>query len=90
MDKVMRLRQRPAADREVRGVVILGATGSIGKSTAEIIAGAGGAFRVEAVAGGRASASLGPARPGTRRKIRRTRRPFRLCPIKGSLGRHRD
>jgi 1-deoxy-D-xylulose-5-phosphate reductoisomerase len=53
MEKVMRLRQKPAAEREVRSVVILGATGSIGKSTAEIIAGAGGAFRVEAVAGGR-------------------------------------
>jgi len=53
MEKVMRLRQRPAVEREVRSVVILGATGSIGKSTAEIIAGAGGAFRVEAVAGGR-------------------------------------
>jgi 1-deoxy-D-xylulose-5-phosphate reductoisomerase len=53
MDKVMRLRRRPAAAREVRSVVILGATGSIGKSTAEIIVGAGGAFRVEAVAGGR-------------------------------------
>src|SRR6202047_3313157 len=53
MEKVMRLRQRPAPEREVRSVVILGATGSIGKSTAEIIAGAGGAFRVEAVAGGR-------------------------------------
>src|ERR1700675_661854 len=53
MEKVMRLRQSRAGEREVRGVVILGATGSIGKSTAEIIAGAGGAFRVEAVAGGR-------------------------------------
>ena len=53
MEKVMRLRQRLATDREVRGVVILGATGSIGKSTAEIIAGADGAFQVEAVAGGR-------------------------------------
>jgi 1-deoxy-D-xylulose-5-phosphate reductoisomerase len=53
MEKVMRLRQRRVAEREVRGVVILGVTGSIGKSTAEIIAGAGGAFRVEAVAGGR-------------------------------------
>ena len=53
MEKVMRLRQRPATEREVRSVVILGATGSIGKSTAEIIADAGGAFRVEAVAGGR-------------------------------------
>jgi 1-deoxy-D-xylulose-5-phosphate reductoisomerase len=53
MEKIMQLRQRPAADRDVRSVVILGATGSIGRSTAEIISGAGGAFRVEAVAGGR-------------------------------------
>lgn len=49
----MQLRQSPVADRDVRSVVILGATGSIGRSTAEIIAGAGGAFRVEAIAGGR-------------------------------------
>jgi 1-deoxy-D-xylulose-5-phosphate reductoisomerase len=49
----MQLRQKPAAQQEPRSVVILGATGSIGKSTAEIIAGAGGAFQVEAVAGGR-------------------------------------
>jgi 1-deoxy-D-xylulose-5-phosphate reductoisomerase len=53
MEKIMQLRQRPAADHDVRSVVILGATGSIGRSTAEIISGAGGAFRVEAVAGGR-------------------------------------
>jgi 1-deoxy-D-xylulose-5-phosphate reductoisomerase len=53
MEKVMRLRQRPAAEGESRSVVILGATGSIGKSTAEIIASAGGVFRVEAIAGGR-------------------------------------
>ncbi|HMF05995.1 MAG TPA: 1-deoxy-D-xylulose-5-phosphate reductoisomerase [Methylocella sp.] len=49
----MALRQRPAAKHEPRSVVILGATGSIGKSTAEIICGSGGAFEVEAVAGGR-------------------------------------
>jgi 1-deoxy-D-xylulose-5-phosphate reductoisomerase len=49
----MRLRQSPVPERDVRSVVILGATGSIGRSTAEIIAGAGGAFRVEAIAGGR-------------------------------------
>jgi 1-deoxy-D-xylulose-5-phosphate reductoisomerase len=52
MEKVMQLRQSPVADRDVRSVVILGATGSIGRSTAQIIAGAGGAFRVEAIAGG--------------------------------------
>jgi 1-deoxy-D-xylulose-5-phosphate reductoisomerase len=53
MEKLMQLRQSPVADRDVRSVVILGATGSIGRSTAEIIVGAGGAFRVEAIAGGR-------------------------------------
>jgi 1-deoxy-D-xylulose-5-phosphate reductoisomerase len=36
-----------------RSVVILGATGSIGKSTADIVAGSKGALRVVAVAGGR-------------------------------------
>ncbi|MGP0058559.1 MAG: 1-deoxy-D-xylulose-5-phosphate reductoisomerase [Beijerinckiaceae bacterium] len=36
-----------------RSVVILGATGSIGRSTADIIANADGAFEVVAVAGGR-------------------------------------
>jgi 1-deoxy-D-xylulose-5-phosphate reductoisomerase len=53
MEKVIELRRAPAAEREARSVVILGATGSIGTSTADIIAGAEGAFRVEAVAGGR-------------------------------------
>lgn len=53
MEKVLELRRAPAAECEARSVVILGATGSIGTSTAEIIAGANGAFRVEAVAGGR-------------------------------------
>ncbi|MBO0733511.1 MAG: 1-deoxy-D-xylulose-5-phosphate reductoisomerase [Methylocapsa sp.] len=49
----MQLRQCPAAEREPWSVIILGATGSIGKSTADVIHGANGAFRVEAVAGGR-------------------------------------
>lgn len=53
MKNVRHPRQGLAAEHEVRSVVILGATGSIGRSTAEIITGAGGAFRVEAVAGGR-------------------------------------
>lgn len=41
-----------------RRLVILGATGSIGVSTADVIAGAPGAFAVEAVAGGRDGAAL--------------------------------
>jgi 1-deoxy-D-xylulose-5-phosphate reductoisomerase len=49
----MRSRPELAEQQEKRRVVILGATGSIGKSTAEIISGADGAFEVEAVAGGR-------------------------------------
>jgi 1-deoxy-D-xylulose-5-phosphate reductoisomerase len=41
-----------------RRLVILGATGSIGCSTADVIDGVPGAFRVEAVAGGRDGAAL--------------------------------
>ena len=54
--------RRETVDRDIgaathdgapRSIVILGATGSIGKSTADIIAGSNGAFTVAAVAGGR-------------------------------------
>ena len=41
-----------------RRLVILGATGSIGRSTADVIEGAGGAFSVEAIAGGRDGKAL--------------------------------
>lgn len=41
-----------------RRLVILGATGSIGRSTADVIEGAPGSFQVEAVAGGRDGAGL--------------------------------
>jgi 1-deoxy-D-xylulose-5-phosphate reductoisomerase len=53
METMMALPQGLAAEYERRRVVILGATGSIGKSTAEIISSSGDAFQVEAVAGGR-------------------------------------
>lgn len=43
----------PANDACPRSVVILGATGSIGRSTVDIVQGAKGAFTVPAVAGGR-------------------------------------
>ncbi len=43
----------PAYETASRSVVILGVTGSIGKSTADVIAGSNGALRVAAVAGGR-------------------------------------
>jgi 1-deoxy-D-xylulose-5-phosphate reductoisomerase len=43
----------PGYETAPRSVVILGATGSIGKSTADVIAGSNGALRVVAIAGGR-------------------------------------
>jgi len=46
-------RSGPKPRDNARRVVILGATGSVGTSTAEIVAGADGAFDVVAVAGGR-------------------------------------
>ena len=50
--EVTRDAEGAAADAP-RSMVILGATGSIGKSTADIVLGAKGALRVAAVAGGR-------------------------------------
>jgi 1-deoxy-D-xylulose-5-phosphate reductoisomerase len=47
-----------AANDAPRSIVILGATGSIGKSTADIISGSKGAFTVAAVAGGRDPVAL--------------------------------
>ncbi len=58
MEKVIHLRQDPDGRSNSRSVVVLGATGSIGKSTAEIIAGSDGAFTVAAVAGGRDAKAL--------------------------------
>ncbi|MEJ0052228.1 MAG: 1-deoxy-D-xylulose-5-phosphate reductoisomerase [Methylovirgula sp.] len=48
---------RPSS-RTPRSVVVLGATGSIGTSTADIIRNSGGAFEVVAVAGGRDALAL--------------------------------
>ena len=45
-------------DAAPRRLVILGATGSIGRSTADLIEGSPGAFAVEAVAGGRDAVAL--------------------------------
>jgi len=53
VEKITEMRQSTSTERATRSVVILGATGSIGKSTAEIVSRARGAYRVEAVAGGR-------------------------------------
>ncbi len=52
------LEERPAAASQPRRLVILGATGSIGRSTADVIEGAPGGFTVAAVAGGRDGAAL--------------------------------
>ncbi|MFN3890558.1 MAG: 1-deoxy-D-xylulose-5-phosphate reductoisomerase [Beijerinckiaceae bacterium] len=51
---------KPSSAREgsPRRIVILGATGSIGQSTADVISGAPGWFEVEAVVGGRDAVAL--------------------------------
>lgn len=49
----MAMLQRETQDSDARSIVILGATGSIGRSTAEIILGANGRLTVAAVAGGK-------------------------------------
>jgi 1-deoxy-D-xylulose-5-phosphate reductoisomerase len=54
----LRPEPEPAATLAPRRLVILGATGSIGKSTADVISEAPRAFTVEAVAGGRDGAAL--------------------------------
>lgn len=53
MGNGMETRPGPKVRGDARRVVILGATGSVGTSTADIIAGADGRFEVVAVAGGR-------------------------------------
>ena len=50
--------RRPRPSRAPRSIVVLGATGSIGTSTADIIRNSGGAFEVAAVAGGRDALAL--------------------------------
>jgi 1-deoxy-D-xylulose-5-phosphate reductoisomerase len=47
------LKTPPAGDGSPRRIVILGATGSIGQSTADVVSGAPGCFEVAAVVGGR-------------------------------------
>ncbi|WP_395696504.1 1-deoxy-D-xylulose-5-phosphate reductoisomerase [Methylocella sp.] len=72
MKKVVQLRPKDSAkaheneggapdgkrEKAPRAVVVLGATGSIGRSTADVIKGADGAFTVAAVAGGRDAQAL--------------------------------
>ena len=49
---------RPGDPTTPRRLVILGATGSIGRSCAQVLAGSPGRFDVRAVAGGRDGAAL--------------------------------
>jgi 1-deoxy-D-xylulose-5-phosphate reductoisomerase len=58
MDGIAGVAPRGAAEREPRVITILGATGSIGGSTTEILCGATSAFAVAAVAGGRDALAL--------------------------------
>ncbi len=58
MDQIVGSRAKPAGTRTPRVVTVLGATGSIGRSTEEILLGAADEFSVAAVAGGRDAAAL--------------------------------
>ena len=57
MDQKVEVR-RPGLRQGPRTITVLGATGSIGRSTADIICDAGDAFTVAAVAGGRDPVAL--------------------------------
>jgi 1-deoxy-D-xylulose-5-phosphate reductoisomerase len=58
MDQVVGFSASGSQTRAPRTIVVLGATGSIGQSTAEILCGAPDAFKVAAVAGGRDAVAL--------------------------------
>jgi 1-deoxy-D-xylulose-5-phosphate reductoisomerase len=53
MDQLVASKAERSASRPPRVITVLGATGSIGQSTAEILRGAPDAFKVAAIAGGR-------------------------------------
>jgi 1-deoxy-D-xylulose-5-phosphate reductoisomerase len=58
MDQIVGSRDKHAATRQPRVITVLGATGSIGRSTEEILLGAADDFSVAAVAGGRDAQAL--------------------------------
>ena len=69
--------------RRPNGSPFSAATGSIGRSCAQVIAVAPGMFSVVSVAGGRDGAALARMRDRARRRIRRPRRPSRLSGAEG-------
>ena len=58
MDQIVSFSAPRTQTKPPRTIVVLGATGSIGRSTADILCGAPGAFTVAAVAGGRDALAL--------------------------------
>ncbi len=78
-------RPRPEGRGDARRVVILGATGSVGTSTAEIIAGADGAFEVVAVAGGRDPVALAKVARALGAKFAALADPARYADLKEAL-----
>lgn len=75
----------PKARGDARRVVILGATGSVGTSTADIIAGADGAFEVVAVAGGRDPVALAKVARALGAKFAALADPARYADLKEAL-----
>ena len=76
-------------DRVVRSVTLLGATGSIGSSTVDLLKRGNGRYRVEAVTANRNAAALAQLARELRRAVCGGRRSGRLCRAQGRAGRLR-
>ena len=78
------LRNNKAAASAVRTVTVLGATGSIGDSTMDLLRGARDRYQVEALTANSNVAGAGEARQGIRRALCGDRRSRAPCRIEGS------
>ena len=82
----MRNNKAPLAD--ARTVTVLGATGSIGDSTMDLLRGARDRYQVEALTANSNVDGAGQAREGIRRAIRGDRRSGAARRTEGRAGRH--
>ena len=64
------LRNNKAGRAEVRSITVLGATGSIGESTMDLLRGAPERYRVEALTGNSNVQGAGQARPRIQARLR--------------------
>ena len=84
------LRNNKAAASAVRTVTVLGATGSIGDSTMDLLRGARDRYQVEALTANSQCRGARQARPRIQRALCGGRRSQQARRIEGSAGRHAD